>query len=173
MNIVFLSNYYNHHQKMLSQRLWELTNGNFTFIQSEPMTRERIELGWQQTIPGFVKTSYDSDSSYCECFDLINNADVLIVGNAQKKMIRKRLIDKKLTFRYSERFFKKGFDIIRWVKYTVRTISDRRCNVYYLFSSAYAFQDYSICGVDKAKCYKWGYFTEVKKYEDIDALISQ
>ena len=46
MKIVFVSNYYNHHQSAVSMALDKLTNGQYTFIQTEPMSEERLKLGY-------------------------------------------------------------------------------------------------------------------------------
>ena len=172
MDIVFVSNYFNHHQKSLSENLYKKSGGSFTFIQTEPMSEERIRLGWKTELPSYVKCSNESPAAYAEAISMINSADVVIMGSAPSKMIRQRIKDRKLTFRYSERIFKKrDIDLLRWLKYYIRSRMEKRGNVYYLCSSAYAPRDYARCGVNPDKCYKWGYFPETKEYEDIDALI--
>ena len=47
MNIVFLSNYFNHHQKPLSDELFSLLKGNYYFIETMPIEEERVNLGWR------------------------------------------------------------------------------------------------------------------------------
>ena len=173
MNIVFVSNYFNHHQRELSEQLFQKSCGNYTFIETQPMEENRIKLGWKTTLPSYVRCSYESEREYAECLSLINNADAVIVGSAPNAMIHTRIKAKKLTFRYSERIFKKkDFDPLRRLKYTYRSLFDKRGNVYYLLSSAYALKDYKRCGVSAKRCYKWGYFPPIKRYEDIDVLIA-
>ena len=46
MKIVFISNYFSHHQKPLSEQLYALTDGNYRFIETEPMEEDRRNLGW-------------------------------------------------------------------------------------------------------------------------------
>lgn len=46
MKIVFLSNYFNHHQQSLSNELFSLTNGNYYFIETMPIEEERVKMGW-------------------------------------------------------------------------------------------------------------------------------
>ena len=43
LKIVFISNYFNHHQKYLSEELNSLTKGNYYFIETEPMESERLD----------------------------------------------------------------------------------------------------------------------------------
>ena len=46
MNIVFLSNYFNHHQKPFSDEMFKLIGDGFNFIETIPMENERIRMGW-------------------------------------------------------------------------------------------------------------------------------
>ena len=71
MKVVFVSNYFNHHQRALSDALYKETNGNYTFIQTMPMENERIRLGWGETLPAYVKLSYGDFSAYQACVELI------------------------------------------------------------------------------------------------------
>lgn len=169
MKIVFLSNYYNHHQAFLSLQLNSMCD-DYMFIETGEMLEERKNMGYSLiTRPKFVYK--DNDFEKNELIKLIVDADVVIIGAAPDYLIKERIKMKKLIFRYSERIFKeKNIDIFRWIKYTVKTFPQRKHNVYYLFSSAYASSDYFKCGVKLAKCYKWGYFPECKNY-DIDELI--
>ena len=45
MRIVFLSNYFNHHQSALSDALWRETEGQYLFIEGHTMPEERKQLG--------------------------------------------------------------------------------------------------------------------------------
>ncbi len=173
MKIAFISNYYNHHQSELSKALFELTQGQFVFIQTQPMDIEREKLGWHNDdVPDYVKISYGSSEIYDECIKIINTYDVVIAGSAPEQMIKPRIKSGKLTFRYSERIFKKSeFDILRTVKYALRNGIYRNKNLYYLLSSAYAANDYHRCGVHKNKMFKWGYFPKAICYDDIENII--
>lgn len=46
MKVVFVSNYYNHHQSAISEEFFNQTNGQYQFIQTEPMEEERRNMGW-------------------------------------------------------------------------------------------------------------------------------
>lgn len=174
MKVVFVSNYYNHHQSAISEEFFKQTNGHYRFIQTEPMEEERRNMGWgQKGLPSFVIESYKDKETYKQCVDLINSAEVVIAGSAPEKMIRKRIRSGKLVFRYSERIYKNKKKLLqlplRYIKYHFDNYPYK--NVYMLCASAYAARDYAITGMFKGKTFKWGYFPAVKKYDDIEKLI--
>lgn len=176
MKIVFVSNYYNHHQSAISEEFYKQTGGHYYFIQTETMSVERKNMGWgQNLLPRFVIESYKDKETYKRCIDLINSADVVIAGSAPEKMIRKRIRSGKLVFRYSERIYKNKKKLLqlplRYVKYHFDNYPYK--NVYMLCASAYAARDYAITGMFKGKTFKWGYFPAVKKYVNIDNLIAK
>lgn len=174
--IVFISNYFNHHQKYLSDALFELTNGNYCFIETEPISGERLNMGWgENKLPGYVRQSYLSNEKLCECQDLINNADCVITGSAPEVLLENRKKQNKLIFRYSERLLKKGFEPL---KYPLRFLrfhknNPKNSNTYLLCASAYTAADYAKFGLFKNKAYKWGYFPETKNYFDTDKIIKE
>lgn len=174
MKVVFVSNYYNHHQSAISEEFFKQTNGQYRFIQTEPMEEERRNMGWGNNgLPSFVMESYKDKETYKQCVELINSADVVIAGSAPEKMIRKRIRSGKLIFRYSERIYKNKKKLLqlplRYIKYHFDNYPYK--NVYMLCASAYAARDYAITGMFKGKTFKWGYFPAVKKYDDIVKLI--
>lgn len=174
MKIVFVSNYYNHHQSALSQAFYNNTQGEYRFIQTVPMEEERIKMGWGENLPNFVIESYKDKKTFQECRELIFGADVVIVGGGHEveKLVRKRIQANKITFRYSERIYKNWKNRItiplRFIKYHLTNAK----NTYLLCASAYAAQDYALTGNFIGKAYKWGYFPAVKKYENIEKLIA-
>lgn len=174
MKIVFASNFYNHHQSELAQNLFRLTNGEYYFIETEPIEEERTKLGWgEKVMPSYVKQSYTSAENYNECQSLINSADVVIYGSAPESMIKNRLKAEKLTFKYSERLYKEGFkwyeQPLRFIKNNLRGWSKK--NHYLLCASAYSYADYQKTFNFTNRAYKWGYFPAVKPYDDIKRLI--
>ncbi len=173
MKIVFVSNFFNHHQSELSHHLYNETCEQYTFIQTSEIHKERVKLGWNNSLENYVIRSYESPATYDKCINLINDADIVIWGSAPEKMLCDRLKSAKITFRYSERIFKKrSFDPLRLIKYTARAFASKSKNTYYLCSSAYAAADYSRCGVPISSCYKWGYFPAIKTYDDIQNVIN-
>ena len=51
-NMAFVSNYINHHQIPFCNAMNRLLQGNFLFIQTEPMEEQRIQMGWHEEEPG-------------------------------------------------------------------------------------------------------------------------
>lgn len=172
--LVFISNYYNHHQKYLSDEFYMLTNNNYYFIETQPIDEERLSMGWGGEVkPKYVKQNYTSEKDALVCQTIINNADVVIIGSAPEILLENRKKLGKLIFRYSERPLKKGNEIYkfpyRWLIWHIRNMKSK--NIYMLCASAYTMADYEKFGLFQNKCYKWGYFPEVKRYKDIDRLI--
>ncbi len=173
MKVVFLSNYYNHHQSAFSTAMDELTDNNFYFIETSEMSEERRKLGYGIEKPSFVLQYYDEEQKN-SCISLIDEADVVIYGSAPYNLVEKRLKGKKLTFAYSERLFKKGFSFAKWPVRTYKygKLYGGRKNVYLLCASAYSPYDYNRLGVFKDKTFKWGYFPPTTKYENVDNVIN-
>lgn len=46
MKLIFVSNYFNHHQLPFCDALYELLEGDFCFLQTQPMEEERVKMGW-------------------------------------------------------------------------------------------------------------------------------
>ena len=175
MNIIFLSNYFNHHQKYLSNAFYEQTEGNYLFIETAQMDEERIAGGWKiNSYPEYVVSYEKLQSNIGYYINLINNADVVISGSAPERYIRQRIRSGKILFRYYERIYKKYYQYlqlpIRALVYYLRNRGNK--NIYLLCASAYAARDYNISGAFIGKCYQWGYFPETKHY-DLDALMAK
>lgn len=174
MKLVFVSNFYNHHQSELSRAFYKLTNGSYCFIETEPIEEERTKMGWgQKEVPDYVKKSYISDSNRIECQNMIDTADVVIYGSAPEEMIKNRLTQGKLTFKYSERMYKGGF---KWYEQPLRFIKNYRrgwCkkNHYLLCASAYSYADFQKTFNFTDRAFKWGYFPAVKNY-NIEELVN-
>ena len=107
MKIVFVSNYFNHHQQALSEGFYKCTNGNYHFIETEPMNAERSGMGWiVKNFPEYVIHAYANQDEYMRALKVINEADAVIIGSAPFTYVKERMKNEKLTFRYNERFLK-------------------------------------------------------------------
>lgn len=170
MKIVFISNYYNHHQDALCRALDASNPGEFCFIATSEMRLERKQLGYGDwEIPRFVHAAYTGEEGLRACQKLINEADVVIAGSAPEAMLKQRIKEHKLIFRYTERPLKKG-DL--WHLYLPRLVKWRLQNpvskpIYLLAASAYASADYARYGLFKDKAFRWGYFPKTKKYTQL------
>lgn len=152
----------------------KLLGDDYKFIATAPMEEGRVKLGWGISEHySYELRVYDSEDIYNECMKLGIESDVVIIGAAPDVFIKERLKQNKLTFRYSERFFKNGV----WRLINPRLMGSmlkhhtkyRNKNLYMLCASAYTARDVSLIGAYPNKTYKWGYFPEIKKY-DIEKL---
>ena len=174
MKIVFISNYFSHHQKPLSDELYALTDGEYRFIETEPMEEARRNLGWgAEKHPPYVLQSYPNDKAAADCQAIIDSADVILYGSAPYEMIKPTLKSGKPVFVYSERLYKGkvGYHKLPVRAYRLYKKYGRHKNVRLLCASAYTAADYAKTRTFIGKAYKWGYFPETKHHEDIDALI--
>jgi glycosyltransferase involved in cell wall biosynthesis len=170
MIVTFFSNFLNHHQLPFCIEMSNLLGDGFKFVATEPTHQERLAMGYHEMNEkyDFCVCSYKDAESYNVALKLGNISDVVIIGSASDVFIKDRLSNNKLTFRYSERIFKKG----RWRIFFPRMVISLLLNhtryinkkLYMLCASAYTASDFAMCGAYIGKTYKWGYFPQVIKY---------
>ncbi len=179
MNFVFVSNYYNHHQRPLSmalQALCEREGRPYTFVQTETRPTERLPMGGGDVLrnDAFV-ISYADDPQGCQ--RLIDEADAVMFGGTDdESYIQTRLKQKKPVWRYSERLYKTGryrFVSPRGLrrKFLDHTRHDFG-RVYLLCSGAYVAGDYRLVAAYPFKKFQFGYFP-AHAVCDADQLIAE
>ena len=169
-SLVIASNFLDHYMMSLSVELKKHFK-DFYFVASEELEEHYRNLGFSDLNDSdFVVKAYEDQE---KARDIIMNADVVITGSyAYQKHIRERVKAKKLVIYYSERLFKKDDlvgKILRYVKYNYRHHYDKDAPL--LCVSGYAAGDYNSIGLFKGNTYRFGYFPEVKKYDDVNKLI--
>ena len=167
MKLTFVSNYINHHQIPLSNELYRLLGADYTFIQTEPMEAERLQMGWQDEsgrLP-YLRLFYE-EPEYCE--KLIADSDAVVFGGTdEESYIKPRLAAGKLVFRNSERIYKSG----QWKMITPRGLKKkyedhtryRKAPVYLLCAGGYVASDFHLVRAYPDKMFKWGYFPETRR----------
>lgn len=159
-SICFISTYLNHHNKPICDALYELTNGHFHYVATSNIGEMRRKMGFSQMDAVYL-LDYANSSNPQEIQDVIDEADVVIAGASEPiNLIRNRLKEGKITFRGSERLFKTRSRYLKSPIHWFRCFQTRKA--YMLCSSAATARDYNLLGFYKNRCYKWGYFTEVK-----------
>ncbi len=164
MRIVFVSVVLNNHQVGVADRLYEITGGDFKFIQTG-QCQELDRKGGEDfsTRPYLVRVSDFKDKRYIR--QLIEDADVMIYGAAPIEYLRHRVKTGKLTFLYSERWLKRG-----WVNLLSPRLLRQQlfyhlhCHgkpVYALCASSFAAGDFRKLRSFRDKCFKWGYFPKI------------
>lgn len=176
MKITFISNYINHHQIPLSNALYELLEGNYHFIQTEPMEEDRVKMGWKAEVDNlpYVIKYYEKEK---ECQQLLLDSDVVIFGGVDDESYIKSRLEKGLfTVRYFERIYKTG----QWRRLSpkglIKKYNDhiryRKQEVYLLCAGGYVADDFHLIKAYPDKMLKWGYFPENYKY-DIECLLNE
>lgn len=168
MNLVFLSNYFNHHQQPLSDALAKRVN--FTFLATREITQERQAMGWgMEPEPEYVCHADREPQRAKKCLE---EADAVIVGTAPASLVRRCIRRGQVVFRYAERPLKNGSE---WKKFLPRLVKWQMQNppgkpVYMLCASAYTAGDYAKFGLFRGKTFRFGYFPEVKRYDSVAAI---
>lgn len=173
--VVFVSNYYNHHQAWVSRELDALTSQHYFFIETMEMEQERRAMGWgNDSRPEYVLRAYDPAQRQ-RCRQLIAQADAVIWGSCPYHMILPRLLRHKLTFTYSERLFKEGKSGFgfwgRAIKYGLFLRAPQK-NHYLLCSSAYTAADHALLHQFQGRALRWGYFPQTVE-QSLPALMAQ
>lgn len=175
MKIVFISNYYNCHQHPLCQNLHRMLGEDFTFIATEITNPARLTQGYSDMNNqySYVLRAYESVEAQHRAQKMVDEADVVIFGSAPWSYLQERLRQNKLTFLYSERLYKTGYEAWKWPVRMIRFYRNygRFKKLYLLCASAYAAADYGKTFTFINKAYKWGYFPETRRYADFNNIM--
>lgn len=168
----------NHHQLPFSMEIMGQGDVEYTFVALEPISQERLDMGYEDMNHKykFVLCAYDSDDAMRRAADLIDIADVVILGDSPDSYIVSRLKAGKLTFKYSERFYKRGLSVKNFLHALAGAWLHhgrfQKYPLYMLCASAYTAGDAAVFHNYIGRTFKWGYFPEAKKY-DVSALMSR
>ena len=169
MKLVFITNYIHHHQIPLADEFYRLLGDDYKYIATDALPDWLIKGGYDPSISRpYVIRAYENDLNRRDAKQLVNDADVVIVGSAPEEYVEKRVEAGELTFRYSERWFKKKPWFLSgphaWFNLWHDHIRYRNKPVYMLAASAYTCRDVNAVGAYKNKVFKWGYFTKVEDF---------
>ena len=176
MKITFLSNFLTPHQLPFCLEMQAQTQVEFTFVATEPTQAEQLALGYPELNEAydFVVRAYESAEMKMLAQKLADEADVAIIGSASMEFVTSRLKQNRLTFLYSERIYKKGYNRWKWPLRVYRFYEKygRYKSLYLLCASAYAAGDFSRTLTFRKKSYRWGYFPELKQYTDVAVMVA-
>ena len=170
MTFTFVSNYINHHQIPLCDALYRELGDDYTFIQTMPMEKERVAMGWSVDVHRlpYVRCLYEEEY---ECLKKIAESDVVLFGwTGREDLAASRLASGRTTLRVSERLYREG----QWKMVSPRGLAAkyqehikyRRRNVCMLCAGAYTASDFHLIGAYPGKMFKWGYFTALRTYSE-------
>ncbi|MCM1189484.1 MAG: glycosyltransferase family 4 protein [bacterium] len=172
--MVFVSNYINHHQIPFCNAMYRILRSSFLFVQTEPMERERVEMGWkEETEVPYLKRYYEEPK---ECQRLIDTARTVLFGGCEEESYVESRLERKLpVIRCSERLYRTG----QWKAVSPRGLRKKYHDhtrhkndpVYLLCAGAYVASDFHIVRAYPGKMYCWGYFPETRHY-DLETLLN-
>lgn len=182
MKVTFYSNFLTHHQVQFCINMQKRLGEDFKFVSTMKIFKWRLDLGFKDLDKeyDFVIPAYESDEMYDKAKKLALESDIVIIGSTTDELIKERLKQDKLTFRYRSRIFLfvDGFIKTVFNKEKMKLFYDRHIryrknkNLHLLVANGYGANDFNLFKLYKNKIYKWGYFLEVNKY-DIEELINK
>lgn len=170
MRVTFFGNFLNHHQIPFCNEMAKHLDDRFTFIATSKITDERLQLGYKDYSDtfGYSINAYESEKQNQKALALARESDVVIFGSAPERFLTPRLATDRLTFRYSERLFKRGTYRLMDPRVLAMSLEKhtrhRKKNLHLLCASAYAARDASLLFAYPDKMWKWGYFPQVYEY---------
>lgn len=169
MIVTFFTNLIHHHQVNVADEMYVALGSNYRYVTTKPMPDFLKKGGYSEIERPYLIKAYEADEAYQQAIKLGIESDVVICGAAPDCFIQERLKQNKLTFRYAERWFKKGYYHLLSPR-TLRSYYNahtkwRNSNLYMLCASAYTINDAQIIFAYPDKCYKWGYFTAVSEID--------
>lgn len=175
MTITFLTNIVNHHQIHVADELYKYYGNGYTYVVFEHLPDWLRKGGYQELERPYVLNVYESSANKRKAEDLAFESDVVIIGSAPEYLVEKRLKENKITFHYSERWFKdisyKLFSPRLWAHILSNHVKYRDKRSYMLCASAFTARDVNRVFAYPHKCFKWGYFTKVDDL-DIESILA-
>lgn len=162
--IVFITKSLCYHQVGIADKLYSNFGDDFAFIQMREPLPFRVENKQEGFKRDYLMGYSKDDASREKCIDALNNAKVIIWGEASLKIL-KNIKNDVIILKYSERIFKKGFYKSNFIHYLLNCINLLRLksflhnkNSYLLSAGAYSSSDYNRFGLFKGRSLRWGYF---------------
>ncbi len=173
--IAILTNIPSHHWFPCGEALHRLLEDRFRMVFLDPVSPERLLLGWEDLGKGlsWVIRPWESERERLRMGECIRSFDAVIFGSIPADLVRGRILSGKLTFRYSERIFKRGFTFgfPWWFNRLRRDYWPLDLpNHHLLASGAYCPGDFRKVGMFRNRIWRWGYFTGVPETRPLPRL---
>lgn len=164
--LVFISNFFNHHQVDLCDSLYKIYKDSFCFIQLEFLPREKFVMGYPK-----LDRKYLHFVKNINIQEVLLNSENVILGNVPNKYFFARIRTNLNTFIYTEKLIKSRlnffqliyFVAINFIKFTL----NKNKKLFVLAAGSYVINDLRFF-FPKEKIYSWGYF--LKKPEKIPSV---
>ena len=172
MKIVFFGNTLNPHQSNVADELFNLTEGNYRYIETVAPSDSNSFGGKLMVKRPYVIHAYESPDAWKAAMQLAREADTAVFGACSLpfEIERMRLEEPGITFEVSERWLKRGWVNVlspRLLKnlYYYHLFGWRKKPLYKLCASAFCASDQYKLHSFVNRCYKWGYFTNAYRSE--------
>lgn len=173
MKVVFITSTFDHYHLPLCEEAYKQLGDDFVFIATQPMPDSMKKLGFTDfsKVCPYVLEAYENEESQKKAQELCNHADMVIIGAASSKYVKERLDLDKLTFRFSERIFKKGYKSLFKPSNAINLYKDitryRRNEKYFVLCTGfYAAKDFRFLGIKAEKLLRWAYFSKVSELKN-------
>ena len=175
MKLVFYSLILNNHQANVADELWRLTGHSYCFVELANLQAEHRKGDTHDySDRPYLLRAWQSEGDYSKSMELARKADCCVFSGVQALPFQKeRMKLGLLSFDMSERWLKRGLinlfspAILKmFLAYHLEGWS--RKPIYKLCCSAFAAGDQRKLRTYRGRCYKWGYFTRVEKF-DVEA----
>lgn len=175
MKIVFYSVILNNHQANVADELWKQTNGQYRFVELTcPISGNKKGDTRDYSDCPYLIRAWESTAEYNEAMELARTADCCVFSSVLSLPFQQvRMKSGLLSFDMSERWLKRGIlnlfsPAILKMFLAYHFGGWRKKSLYKLCCSAFAAKDQQKLFTYRGRCYKWGYFTRVKKV-DVEA----
>ncbi len=174
--IVFISNFLSIHQLETHNALLKKYGDQYHFISLEPTMQEHqvYNPDYNKVLPNEVKR-YLSDKDQKHADQLMEEADVVIYGNAPDSILKKARKHNKIIIQCSERLFKQSkyqewhlHDILSTLRHKVPY---KKYQQFCLTYSSYTAYDYDLINYNVNKCLNWGYWVKGSSYSNYNELL--
>lgn len=175
LTVVFYARFLIHHLTNFCDRMYELTNGNFYFVETEKMPPDRKSMGYKEeglSRPYCINIR-ESHRKELYALMLATECDVAIIGCGSYRFMNQRLEHtNKLTFKLKERLYKKGvatrYDPIVKADMYQKHQKFMGENVYYLSAGTFTATDVNFLRCEQERILKWGYFPPFRQHTHED-----
>ena len=170
MKLVFYSVVLNHHQAPVADEFYKLLGAEYCFVELIYLGDNKG--GGDYSTRPYLLRAWESPANYRKAMELARTADCCVFSGVDSlPYMKERLRLGLLSFDMSERWLKKGWKnlfspAIRKQFLNYHLLGWNRKPLYKLCMSAYAKCDHEKLVMYKRRCFKWGYFTSVRSYEN-------
>ena len=110
MNLVFYTNYLNHHQVLVADELYHLLGDGFCFVATLPHNEKELKGGADYSTRSYCILAAESDSAHEKALYMAREADACVFGACSQvyAVERAKKNPNGLSFEMGERWLKHG-----------------------------------------------------------------